>query len=385
MFDMRMEFPLNSKLHGETCDADALWLSNAYILGDRPTSDKEVDDFDLLRIPVNREGPIREMGCEALFDVLKMTLWCLDGDLYCTAERGPRWQVQMEELIELIEQRAYFLAKHQLTADLHDMPEYIWQDERPSDRPRGGDSDDEGADLVLDGVVHTEALLSTRVNYAFLWDFNSFLSHAKIQLNALRCIQLTPEQKVDLEKVRDEIIAQVQEPSLLQNLLLYRATYEYELECNEADRRYYQRHFPRRKDPAARAILACKGVQFVSSEQHPKLHHPTTLAGMFDRARKRYYRLNCDAALMYLSDQMGDGLIRRIILQGWETEWPQLTEPRIIYIRPLRCWGVVRQWPTVTRYSSLLAAYTALKNEGTMEIEETGRCQALAIKRLKLL
>ena len=393
-YDMLFEFLPNCKPNGVTCDADMMWMANALLAEHRfhVVSSKTLQDFPLLRVPVEREEPLAEMSTEALWDVLRMLAWSMDGNLFCLVERTGAWFEQMEELVAHVEARAQHLAANTLTTEQHDMPEYVYRDEEDETPcPLGGESDDETEDLVLTAEINAERKLRTRVNHAFLWDFNSFLSHLKIQLYAAKRLNLVPAPPVRLKSARSRIIAEIKEPTLHEQLFKFRDVHEYERIVSMADKRYYHRHFPTRRFPPARAILACKGVRFVHSDMNPHAHRPSSFVDMFKRKRggRKVYRLNCDAAFCFVNATQEVDVVRRLLLEDWEMSHPPLNGPRIIYVRALLCWGVVFQWPTVIKCTSLLHAYHVLLKECELrgipaDIPVEKRHAALPRKRIKL-
>jgi len=280
------------------------------------------------------------MNMRDLYDALEGIMWTLDGNLWSTDLRTPAWFAECDQILELARHRAYDLATTTKDPEVHNIQEYV----RPVDvsvKRMAVDSDADMFDLNLGELMRVEKLKTTKANLAFVWDMNSMLSHMDLMLHGMRAIQIE-KREISVTALRQRVMDEVASPALWTALLDNRKAFEYELCCNEADFRIHARKNPLRKNPTAFGVLGYKKPCLVDDPVFPESYD----AMFSDTNAPAMYRMNTDAALCFMTAQSYQNVVKLLILDKWET-LPPLTNPRIIRIRALNCWGVVEAWPKV--------------------------------------
>lgn len=243
---------------------------------------------------------------------------------------------------------------------------------------RPAKADDPLDEATLRGMLEVEANRTLHTNSAFVWDFNSMLTHVDTQLRGYDAL-IFEDEDPPLAPMREKVLTNLAGEAILQPFVTFRRAYEYDLACNEADRRIFMRRNPLRTVVISRTILANKRDTLVNEDTIPK-----TWDELFNGTDLMSYRLNTDAALYFYNMQTRDGLMEQLILRGWEAERPnELDRPYIIHVRAGNCWAVVHDgFPTVKRCTSLLAAYVVIS--AMLEDVPVPSDAALVPKRLRL-
>lgn len=357
------------------CVADMMWICNAHIAMHRNpiyTMTERVTHFTTFKIPENfvHDAPISSMDCRAMFDTLEALNWKLDGNLFCHDERTPEWFAECRRILELLRHRAYYLAINTLDNEVHNMPEYIIKTPNSKRLCVGRESDDElEPEMGIDELEQQATLETTRVRDAFVWDFNSRFMHIDLILHACEGLVFIPAKPL-VAAMRQRIADRVNRSITFEPLMDCRMEFEYNLACNEADRRIFQRKEPLSFDASARTILLRKQDSLVDETDIP-----ADIMAYFKTQDKDMYRMNLDAALYFIATTANHNFIDMLVLKNWEVTRPVLTTPRIIRVRARNTWGVVSEWPTVYECNSLVAAYVVCENEfkrKNMPFEMTG-------------
>jgi hypothetical protein len=349
-----------------SCVADLMWVANAHInMAHSPIhSEQTLEDFPLLQLPGRslHEGCVSSFDNRALFDAVEGLMWVMDGNLLAAGDRAEAWHDQFHELFHLLQHRAYYLAINTLDTDVHNMEEHRRSKVLAARRvPEGIDSDDDDFG-ALDVRAADNPTWETTVGMAFVFDFNSMLSHMELSMRAAAGLTCHWRGDVSTAALRTRVIEVVSNPAHLPALVDFRRAYQHKLEVNRADRRIFFRKEPLRGGKATdRMVLINKHEKLAAEAGIPK-----TIEDMFikrvDASARAMYRLNTDAALMFLSQQELDGVLQLVVLEDWEP-LPALPTPRIIRIRAKGTWGVVFAWPDVLECRSVMQAYLVLLQE----------------------
>jgi len=340
-----------------------MWFANAKLARHRPRlPPKGVDDYALFVIPDNfrHDGPFGEMSTRGLFDTLEALLWLLDGNARSTVDRTPAWFAECKDMLEQVRQRAYDLATAPHAIEEVDMQEYRLVAPRQSRavvEARDTDDEEEAEDLGDLEAMAAESAVHTNGNFA--WDFDSMLTCADTALRGLDRLRVVADERVSLKATRKKLIEHVQNDALRPDFLIYRLGYEYELTCNTADMRIFERKQPLAVRPSAKTAVIAKRI---SLDIDKLIGHD--LAKLLEEKDPAVYRLNMDAAARFasLKGLFGVDIFDKLILKDWEARPPEnLPHAHILWVRAGCFWAVVHKFPDVIRCTSLLAAYLVVK------------------------
>ena len=374
-----------------------LWMANAYIVTETYPACPSVatpQSFALLRVPVAFDVPILQMTMQQLMKTAQDLMWVFDGDVFSDMERDAEWFQEMEQCLELVRRRAYFLATTVLSEKDHDVLEYVTASAPTNDIIIGDcDSDNETEDIDVGALLERENKTRTVANEAWAWDMGYITSHMDVSLMALKCLVRMPVSVEVGTTLRPLIRERNKDTNFWNGLKKFRKTFECNLMCNRADRRIDRRKAPMRPRPTARQVLASKNPNLVHEDRFPGTYIELTRKRPI--TERAMYRLNYDALLCFHAKQFFKdaemypmGVVEMLILDDWES-FPKLNGPRIIRIKCLRRWGVVFAWPDVYETASLCEAYVFLKEELArrnmpLELSIAASNPALPSKRRKL-
>lgn len=344
------------------CAGDLAFVLNARLALARAPhfSAQRVRDFRVFVIPDawHHSDTISGMSVRALWDTLEGLLWVVDGNVHSTVARSPEWFNELRELRELIRHRAYYLCETPLDADSHDVLEYR---EVPKVCPveiRGEDSDSDGDFIPL--PIITDVV--TQSNEAFVHDFNSMLWHLDEIMSQRNSLTFAPPVALSLKHVRTKIIAAQRDN--IPALVGFRRQFEYDLACNEADRRVFYRRQPNRKADS-RTILLNKRLNLVNEELIPK-----TVEAFFNKHEITLYRLNTDAAFAFWCKEEGIALSKLPIFR----------------IRANGTYGYTNKQGLTTESDTLIGAYLAcVEDREEKFIIVPSDIRGFPAKRIKLM
>ena len=244
-----------------TCLCDLMWIANAYIVTRMyppVLSLKTPQSFKLLKMPALFTNPIMEMTTQQIIKTADALMWAFDGDIFNDDERTPEWFDEVEEALELVRRRAYYLATNSLSQKDHDVEEFTVSREVHDAITLGNcDSDDENPDINVGELLARENKSTTELNEAFVWDMCSMLTHMDVSLRAFKIIERMPVD-VSVGEERARLWGRAKDPNLWLDLRSVRIALECNLIANRADKRIYKRKVPLRTYVSSRMILAAK-------------------------------------------------------------------------------------------------------------------------------
>jgi hypothetical protein len=344
-----------------SCPLDLMFVINARFCDRHFDMTRTTRDFVRFRLPEQHEfgeEAISSMDCRQLRDTLELLTWKVDGNPYCTDVRDSEWFADLRTMLELIRHRAYYLVVSNVEDDdVVNMEEYQVNKANKTRQEialalPSGDSDDEGDGEDWDIVEDCVTAKHRNTNVAFVWDFNSMITHVDIICKAA-CnhfgMDPATDRPANLGELRKERILSKM-PKVV-DILRHRREYEFELCCNEADKRIYARRAIYDQRPSARAVLASKNNRYVEDEHMPK----TPLEMMSRGTSKAMFRMNMDSAFTYMNRTEVSRLLGS---REWEYEYcaHETTQGDIWYVRALNRWSCKQGG----LYESLFAAYVAL-------------------------
>lgn len=294
------------------CAGDVAFVLNARLALTRNPhyTSQCVRDFPTFRIPDAwyHEGTISGMSVRAIYDTLEGLLWVVDGNVFSKEQRTAQWFAEMREMVHLIKHRTYYLCTNILTDESHDAPAYV--EPAPIKRPvlplEGEDSDPESDEerLMPDD---SDVQKGTRTNVSFVHEMNSMFWHLDQIMQEFYALKLGPFYTESLKMVRTHVIEAM--PSQVDALIAFRRSFEYDLACNEADRRIFHSRQPLRLTVDSRTILINKRPTLVDEDSIPK-----TKEALFTKRPNEVerYRLNVDAAFAYWCQKHGGNMLGRL-------------------------------------------------------------------------
>ncbi len=345
------------------------------------------------------DTPILRMTQRELVNSLFGMEWYLLCGLHDTNEhRGTlTWLEQVTEIIEIIRQRAYFLARHELPTTILDVEEYtipdstqrkwngviVAQPTNDKDYDSASEDEDEKKDKVappkrtrrdmmeeaergiqLAGLMG-KTVRKTRVSLIYIFDVNTMLHGIDLELERYRLEYLNIPRTVThpaLWKMRRVLFETNQES---EHVIRNRNIWQYNILALTSQRLIHCRRVKRpSSDVTNEEILHAKLNGYLTGPTNMKemLYAPIGVDA------KQWLRVNSDALFSLMSKQSADGDIYDFLVKAEEEA--SFSEPPFIYrIRILGQWCLCDRIQGKTIHKSFLAAFATLRSLMRMRMD----------------